>query len=86
MFFRSALTFSRIARSYSECRLLFRPAVTMLFLLVVQISLGALTVWTTKAVIPTTAHVVTGALVKAIPLNSKRHPSLDARVPPCKCR
>ena len=36
---------------------------TMLMLLIVQLSLGAITVWTAKAVLPTTAHVLTGALV-----------------------
>jgi heme a synthase len=56
-------TFSRIVRSYSDSRLLFRPALTMFVLLAVQITLGALTVWTSKAVIPTTAHVANGALV-----------------------
>lgn len=56
-------TFSRIARSYPDHRLLFRPALTMLILLVIQLALGALTVWTEKAVTPTTAHVATGALV-----------------------
>jgi cytochrome c oxidase assembly protein subunit 15 len=56
-------TFSRITRSYSDSRLLFRPAVLMLILLAIQITLGAFTVWTAKAVIPTTAHVATGALV-----------------------
>src|SRR5262245_48179509 len=56
-------TFSRIARSYSDHRLLFRPALTMLVLVGIQLTLGAITVWTAKAVIPTTAHVLTGALV-----------------------
>jgi heme a synthase len=56
-------TFSRIARSYSDHPLLFRPALTMLVLVAVQLTLGAMTVWTTKAVVPTTAHVLTGALV-----------------------
>jgi heme a synthase len=56
-------TFSRIARAYSDHRLLFRPALTMLLLTAVQITLGALTVWTSKAVTPTTAHVAVGALV-----------------------
>jgi cytochrome c oxidase assembly protein subunit 15 len=56
-------TFSRIARSYSYYPLLLRPARTMLVLVVVQISLGAATVWTAKALLPTTAHVLTGALV-----------------------
>src|SRR5437762_5275271 len=56
-------TFSRIARAYSDHRLLFRPALAMLVLVGIQLTLGALTVWTAKAVIPTTAHVLTGALV-----------------------
>jgi heme A synthase len=56
-------TFSRIARSYSDHPLLFRPALTMLVLVTVQLTLGAITVWTAKAVVPTTAHVLTGALV-----------------------
>jgi cytochrome c oxidase assembly protein subunit 15 len=56
-------TFSRIARTYSDHRVLFRPALTMLSLLVVQLALGAITIWTAKSVIPTTAHVATGALV-----------------------
>src|SRR5262245_51235079 len=58
-----AWTFSRIARSYSDYPLLFRPALFMAILLCVQLTLGALTVWTAKAVVPTTAHVLTGALV-----------------------
>ena len=56
-------TFSRIVRAYGEHQLLFRPALTLLVLLAVQITLGAITVWTAKAVLPTTAHVLTGALV-----------------------
>jgi cytochrome c oxidase assembly protein subunit 15 len=56
-------TFSRIARSYSDHRLLFRPALTMVVLVTIQLALGAVTVWTAKSVIPTTAHVLTGALV-----------------------
>jgi heme a synthase len=56
-------TFSRIARSYSEYALLFRPALAMLVLLTIQLTLGAVTVWTAKSVFPTTAHVLTGALI-----------------------
>ncbi len=56
-------TFVQIARSYSDHPLLFRPAAGMLALVVVQLTLGALTVWTAKAVLPTTAHVLTGALL-----------------------
>jgi len=35
----------------------------MLVLVLAQLSLGAITVWTAKSVVPTTAHVLTGALV-----------------------
>lgn len=56
-------TFARIAKSYSDHKVLFRPALTMLLLVGVQLTLGALTIWTGKAVMPTTAHVATGALV-----------------------
>src|SRR5438093_1098058 len=56
-------TFIRILRSYSEHSLLFRPALVMLGLVVIQLTLGALTVWTAKAVLPTTVHVLTGALI-----------------------
>jgi len=56
-------TFSRIVRSYSDHSLLFRPALVMLVLLIIQVSLGAATVWSAKAVLPTTVHVLTGALI-----------------------
>jgi cytochrome c oxidase assembly protein subunit 15 len=56
-------TFIRIVRSYSDHLLLLRPALVMIALVVVQITLGAITVWTAKSVIPTTAHVLTGALM-----------------------
>jgi cytochrome c oxidase assembly protein subunit 15 len=56
-------TFLRISRCYGDRSLLFRPALTMLVLLTVQLTLGAVTVWTAKAVLPTTAHVLIGALV-----------------------
>src|SRR5207302_9935288 len=56
-------TFVRIARSYSDHSLLFRPALVMLALVAIQVTLGALTVWMAKAVLPTTAHVLTGALI-----------------------
>src|SRR5262245_33738070 len=56
-------TFSRIARSYSDHSLLFRPGLAMVALLTIQLTLGAVTVWTAKAVLPTTVHVLTGALI-----------------------
>ena len=55
-------TFVRIYQNYADQRLLYRPAAAMLGLLLVQLSLGALTVWSAKSVIPTTAHVATGAM------------------------
>jgi cytochrome c oxidase assembly protein subunit 15 len=56
-------TFTRISRWYSGHKLLFRPAAVMLSLLTVQLTLGALTVLTAKAVLPTTSHVFIGALI-----------------------
>jgi cytochrome c oxidase assembly protein subunit 15 len=79
-------TFSRIARLYSDHRLLFRPALTMLILVAIQITLGALTVWTAKAVIPTTAHVATGALVlgTSVLLTLRAFAMATARIPAWK--
>lgn len=56
-------TFARVRRAYREHALLRRPATTMFALLLAQLTLGAFTVWSGKAVLITTAHVATGALV-----------------------
>jgi cytochrome c oxidase assembly protein subunit 15 len=45
-----------------------RPAIGLLILLLLQLTLGALTIWSGRAVIPTTAHVATGAAVLATSL------------------
>jgi len=45
-----------------------RPALGLAILLVLQITLGALTVWTERAVIPATSHVAIGAAVLATSL------------------
>ena len=58
-------TVSRILRVHRDEPLLRRPAVLLLTLLSAQITLGALTIWTEKAVVPTTAHVLGGAAVLA---------------------
>jgi len=42
-----------------------RPAIGLIALLVLQITLGALTIWSGRAVIPTTAHVAVGAALLA---------------------
>jgi cytochrome c oxidase assembly protein subunit 15 len=54
-------TFLRAVRSYSAVQPLRNSAVLMIALLVLQITMGALTVWTGKAVLPTTLHVAIGA-------------------------
>ena len=52
------------ARAAREPRLT-RPALAAALLVCLQVTLGALTVWTRKAVLPTTAHVVVGAALLA---------------------
>lgn len=52
------------ARS-GEDRRLTRPARLAAVLVLFQVTLGALTIWTGKAVLPTTTHVVCGAAVLA---------------------
>ena len=44
------------------------PALAALALVLVQIGLGGLTVWSAKAVVPTTLHVLNGALILATSL------------------
>lgn len=55
--------FLRIARRFREYPGVFRPAATLVALVLVQITLGAFVIWTAKGVIPTSAHVATGALI-----------------------
>ncbi|MBI2964177.1 MAG: heme A synthase [Deltaproteobacteria bacterium] len=47
---------------------LTRPALLLLALVVLQLSLGASVVWTRKAALPTTAHVAIGAAILATTL------------------
>ncbi len=56
-------TFLRIWRFHKSQKTLLRPASLLLAALIVQIILAAFTIWTRKAVIPTTAHVATGAFI-----------------------
>lgn len=66
----------RVFRGHGREARLVRPALLLLALLGLQISLGAATVLSDKAVLPTTAHVAVGALVLAasvvIVLRSRR--------------
>jgi len=57
-----AWTALRVLRRHRDAWLT-RPALALGALVVVQIALGALTIWKRKAVTPTTAHVATGALL-----------------------
>jgi cytochrome c oxidase assembly protein subunit 15 len=56
-------TVARVFRENRNQPSLVRPAALLLALLVVQITLGAFTVWTRLSVLPTTAHVAGGAAV-----------------------
>lgn len=58
-------TMGRVLRRHGAQPYLVRPAVALVALLALQILLGALTIWKYRAVTPTTAHVVTGALLFA---------------------
>ena len=75
-------TAGRILRRHSDVPVLTAPALALVALLAFQIFLGAAIIWTRKAVIPTTTHVVSGALILAtslvIALRARRH--LAARV------
>jgi heme A synthase len=62
-----------------------RPAQVALALAFVQIALGALTVLSGKAVLPTTAHVATGAAILGLcwftTLRARRHLRAPAAAP-----
>jgi len=61
----AAWTIARILRAHHDEPLLRRPALLLAALVLAQAALGALTIWTGRAVIPTTAHVLGGATVLA---------------------
>ena len=56
---------ARIALRHERAYLV-RPAALLVAVTGWQVFLGALTIWTRRAVVPTTAHVATGALVFAL--------------------
>jgi cytochrome c oxidase assembly protein subunit 15 len=61
-------TVARILRAYRAEKRLLYPALMLTALLLVQLTLGALTIWTRRAVLPMTAHVAVGAAVLAMAL------------------
>ena len=74
----------RVEARHSGQPLLLRPARLLGALLVAQVTLGALTIWTGRAVVPTTLHVATGAaLLGTIVLLSLRASRL-VRVAPAE--
>ena len=58
-------TVARVLRQYGDEPALRRPALGLLVLLAVQIGLGAATILSRRAVLPTTSHVAVGAAVLA---------------------
>ncbi|MGB6554657.1 MAG: COX15/CtaA family protein [Candidatus Binataceae bacterium] len=61
-------TVARVLRSHRDEPELRHPALGLFLLLVMQICLGAITIWSGRAVIPTTSHVLIGAAVLATSL------------------
>lgn len=61
-------TVARVLRFHRDDAYLLRPATALLLLLALQVTLGAITVWSGRAVLPTTAHVAVGAAVLATSL------------------
>jgi cytochrome c oxidase assembly protein subunit 15 len=58
-------TVARVLRTHGDVRALRRPALLAAGLLLLQLSLGALTIWSQRAVVPTTAHLAVGAALLA---------------------
>lgn len=58
----------RVIRNYRQESSLLYSTWVLVGLLVLQITLGAFTIWTRKAVLPTTAHVAVGAAILATSL------------------
>ncbi len=58
-------TVGRTLRQYGDEPSLRRPALGLLVLLAIQIGLGAATILSRRAIIPTTSHVAVGAAVLA---------------------
>lgn len=57
-----------IFRNHRSQKNLTRLATVLVAALIIQITLAALTIWTKKAVIPTTAHVAVGAFILGVAL------------------
>ncbi|WP_089940975.1 COX15/CtaA family protein [Candidatus Entotheonella palauensis] len=58
-------TVARVLNAFRSEAQLRRPAMALFALIMLQLTLGALTIWTQRAVTPMTAHVAVGAAVLA---------------------
>ena len=58
-----AWTVARVLTKHRNDAHLRRPALALMVLLTAQICLGAITIWSHRAVVPTTSHVAIGAAV-----------------------
>lgn len=78
-------TVVRIFRKHREEAMLLSPALLLTGAIILQITLGALTIWTQKAVTPTTMHVATGALIfgtnVVLALRARRYTEIPERIP-----
>jgi cytochrome c oxidase assembly protein subunit 15 len=78
--------FLRIIRTHPRDRALVRPVRVALALVALQVGLGAFTIWTQKAVLPTTAHVAVGAAILGttvlLALRARRAPAPTTRPRP----
>ncbi len=61
-------TVARVFTRHRDRPVMTHPALLLLALLLTQVSLGAMTIWSGRAVLPTTAHVAIGAAVLATSL------------------
>jgi cytochrome c oxidase assembly protein subunit 15 len=61
-------TVARVFTRYRDRPALTHPALLLMALLIMQVSLGAMTIWSGRAVLPTTTHVAIGAAVLATSL------------------
>ena len=78
-------TMARIFSQHRAEKRLLRPALLLGGLVLLQLTLGALTIWTRRAVLPMTAHVAVGAAVLAtsvvITLRAARLTAVPATIP-----
>jgi cytochrome c oxidase assembly protein subunit 15 len=78
-------TVGRVERCHAGQPLLLWPARLLGALLVLQVCLGALTVWTARMVLPTTLHVSVGAALLAVSLLVSLRAGRLLRVQPSAC-